>query len=69
LEIQNEIGIFLKIKILDFETFESKWFWNSIQNLNHDDFKNKAFGDSFQIQVSNEIKFKSDFKTKDIFQK
>jgi hypothetical protein len=67
LEIQNEIGISLNINLLDFKTFESKWFWNAIQNLNRDDFRNKAFGDSFQIQVSNEFKSKSNFDEKEHF--
>jgi hypothetical protein len=47
LKVQNEIGIFLKMKLLGFEAFESKLFGNSIQNLNHEDFRNKAFGASF----------------------
>jgi hypothetical protein len=58
LKIWNEIWIFLKNKLLDFETFE--WFWNSIENLNHEDFRNKAFEDSFHNTISNwsQIKIK-----------
>jgi hypothetical protein len=46
-KIRNGIQIFLIIKLLDSETFESKIFWYLIQNLDHEDFRNKAFQSSF----------------------
>jgi hypothetical protein len=67
LKIQNEIRIFLNIKLLDFETFEPNRFRNSIQNLNHEDFRKKAFGNCFQIPVSNEFKSKSNFDKSECF--
>jgi hypothetical protein len=67
LKIQNEIRIFLNIKLLDFETFEPNRFWNSIQNLDHEDFKKKAFGNCFQIPVSNKFKSKSNFDKSECF--
>ncbi len=44
---------FQKNKLLDFDTFESKWVWNLIQNLNHEHFRNNAFEYSLQNMVSN----------------
>jgi hypothetical protein len=36
-----------------FWDFWIETIWNSIQNLNHEDFRNKAFGVSFQNTFSN----------------
>jgi hypothetical protein len=52
---------------MDFETFESKLFLNSIQNLNHEDFRNKAFRASFQISASNEFRSKLNFNENERF--
>jgi hypothetical protein len=39
-----------------------------IQNLNHENFRNKAFGDSFPLPVLDEFKSKSNFENR-IFSK
>jgi hypothetical protein len=50
-----------------FRLLNEKWFWNLIQNLNCEEFRNKVFKASFQIPVSNKLKSKSNFDESELF--